>query len=146
LVWQTEQLRSLLHELIDTYTKQATIRATQDRYFSGAVEMDLADLDAKKAAMTPDEFDHEMAQILKDANVASTAEREGRAMMTVAETLKYIATLDTKAQMIAMMEHYVLEFGRTMAKAAKADDDAKGITSSMVTTTLNKLLSEVKGQ
>jgi hypothetical protein len=71
------------------------------------------------------------------------------------QTLEVVLAARTEAEQIALMQHYVLEFGQEMSRKAKlsdslADDDPQkqevddsGWQASFVATTLNRILSHV---
>jgi hypothetical protein len=46
-------------------------------------------------------------------------ERQGRSLLLAAKTLEAVIEQPTKAGMIALMERYVLEFGRDQAQHAR---------------------------
>ena len=63
--------------------------------------------------------------------------RDAFAALTAANTLKVILDQRTKKEQIALMRHYVLEFGQS----ASRDDDAQSAT--FVVSTLNGILSDI---
>jgi hypothetical protein len=81
--------------------------------------------------------------------------RDAIAGLTAANTLKVALDQRTKAKQIAILRHYVLEFGKDINRCAKlssslADDDLRkkqadnrGFTASFVVTILNGILSDV---
>lgn len=86
---------------------------------------------------------------------ASEHKRDAIAALTAANALKAALDRRTKAEQIAVMRHYVLEFGQSASRCAKlsnslADDDPRkkeidddGFTASMVVSVLNGILSDV---
>lgn len=77
------------------------------------------------------------------------------AALTAANTLKVVLTRRTKAQQIAVMRHYVLEFGQGQSRNARVansldDNDPQkeeveqsGISASLVVAVLNGILSDI---
>jgi hypothetical protein len=140
---ETEELRALLQTKIAEYMQDAATFAAKDNYFSAAVQDDTA------SGRPPDEVEINRRRAVE-------AERYGRGLVAVVETLKVVVNQPTKADMIATMEYYVLEFGREQAKRARKSNetvdprqkeqiDMEGLISTTVVTFLNSILAEVKG-
>jgi hypothetical protein len=140
---EKEALRALLQTKIAHYTQLAATYAAKDRYFSNAVQDDTA------SGRPSDEIEINRRRAIE-------AERNGRGLVTVVEVLKDVVNRPTKADMIATMEHCVLEFGRHQANRARESNatshprqqeqiDTEGLISSTVVTFLNNILAEVKG-
>jgi hypothetical protein len=139
---ETEALRSLLQTKIAEYMKSMNLFALKDRYFCNAVQDDTA------SGRPSDEVEINRRRAIE-------AERSGRGLAAVIEALKAAIKQPTKADMIATMEHYVLDYGRDQAKRARERNattnprrqeqiDTEGIISFTVVTFLNNILAEVK--
>jgi hypothetical protein len=140
---ETEALRALLRTKIADYSRDAATFAAKDRYFSDAVPDDTA------AGRPADEIEINRRRAVE-------AERYGRGLIAVVKTLDAIIDRPTKADMIATMEYYVVEFGRDQAKRARESNatsnprqqeqiDMEGFVSTTVMGFLNNILAEVKG-
>jgi len=80
------------------------------------------------------------------------------AVLTAAHTLKVILAAKTTKEQIALMQHYVLEFGQDAARSAKlshslndndpqkGEMDQRGAADGFVVSVLNGILSEVAPQ
>jgi hypothetical protein len=139
---QTDALRVLLQTKMAEYTQAAATFAAKDQYFSSAVQDDAA------SGRPPDEVEINRRRAVE-------AKRYGRGLLAVVEVLKVVVTQPTNADMIATMEHYVLEFGREQAKRARESNattnpsqqeqiDTEGKIDTTVVTFLNNILAEVK--
>jgi hypothetical protein len=127
---------------IEEYTKEGELNAAKDRYFSSAVEDDTAH------GRPPEEIDINRRRAVE-------AERAGRSFLLAAETLEAVIKQPTKAEMIALMKRYVLEFGQDHAEQArlynrtagdreKEQIETKGLQSAFVVRVLNEILAESK--
>lgn len=119
---ETEQLRAGLRARAEEYRK-ATTGCAKDQYFS---------LGAADNEQTSDEIDDHRRNAL-------AAEQKGHALMLAAVTLDGVVKQPTKAKMIAVMQHYVLEYGQLNAQTA----DPK-FEDSFLVTCLNGILAEIK--
>jgi hypothetical protein len=128
---ETESLRAALKARIEDYNKLGATRAFQDRVFIGFVDDDLA------RGATNNEMREEVEQ---NKRRALEAERDGRAVMLGAAVLGEVIKQPTKAKMVALMERYVLEFGRSAAKEGPDNNFRDIFAVSM----LNRILLEVK--
>jgi hypothetical protein len=139
---QTDALQALLQAKIAEYMQAATTFAAKDQYFSNAVQDDTA------SGRPPDEVEINRRRAVE-------AQRYGRGLLAVVEVLKVVVKQPTNADMIATMEHYVLEFGREQAKRAQESNaatnsnqqeqiDTEGKIDTAVVTLLNDILAEVK--
>jgi hypothetical protein len=137
-----EQVRALLRPLIEEYTKVGLLNAAKDRYFSSAVEDD-----------TTSGRPSEEIEINKQRRLE--AEEQGRCFILAAKTLEAVVEQPTKAEMIALMERYMVEFGRDMAEQARLSNctadtrekeriDIHGLQAAFVVALLKKLLAEIK--
>jgi len=80
------------------------------------------------------------------------------AVLTAAHTLKVILAAKTKNEQIALMQHYVLEFGQDATRSAKlshslndndpqkGEMDQRGVADGFVVSVLNGILAEVAPQ
>jgi hypothetical protein len=139
---QTDALQALLQTKIAEYMQAEETFAAKDRYFSDAVQDDTA------SGRPPDEVEINRRRAVE-------AKRYGLALGAVVEVLKVVVKQPTKADMIATMEHYVLEFGREQAKRARESNETtnpsqqqqietEGKIDTAVVTFLNDILAEVK--
>jgi hypothetical protein len=139
---KAEQVRALLRPRINEYTSEGNLSAAKDQYFSSAVEDDTAH------GMPPEEIDINRRRALK-------FERQGRCFLLAATTLEAVIKQPTKAEMIALLERYVLEGGRNQAEQARlynrtADDrekeqtETKSFQYEFVVRVLNEILAEIK--
>jgi hypothetical protein len=120
---ETELLRAGLRARAEEYRKAGAASAFKDEYFS---------LAAADTEQTNDEIEDYRRK-------AIVAEQEGRALMLVAVALDAVVKQPTKAKMIAVMEHVVLDFGQRTAQTA---DPEFGDT--FLITALNKTLAKIK--
>jgi hypothetical protein len=138
---QAAQVRALLRPRIDEYTKAGHLSAAKERYFSSAVQDDTVH------GAPPEETAINKRRALE-------FEREGRSFILAAKTLQAVIDQPTKAEMIALMKRYVLEFGDHMAEQARlsartADDreeeqiDTKGLQCAVVVAALKEILGEI---
>jgi hypothetical protein len=114
---KAEQVRALLRPRINEYTEGAKLSAAKDNYFSSAVEDDTAH------GRPSEKIDINRRRALE-------FERQGRSLLLAAKALEEVIRQPTKAEMIAVMERYVLDFGRKQAEQARlysraADDREK---------------------
>jgi hypothetical protein len=127
---------------IEEYRKLSALNAAKDRYFSAAVE------DDTKYGFHPPEIEINRRRALE-------AEREGRGFMLAAVTLEAVIAQPTKPEMIALMERYVLDFGRNQANKARLSNqaidemqkeqiDTEGLIVSFAVAALNGVLAEIK--
>jgi Ribbon-helix-helix protein, copG family len=104
-----------------------------------------------------DTYRIDLQQIADKRKRAYEAEKEGRALSVVIEVLKVIARRPNPANMIAVAEHYILEFGLGTAEISKraneTDDpdeqrnpEMEGVANQMVVITLNRFLAEIKNE
>jgi hypothetical protein len=139
---KAEPLRALLRLRIEEYTREGNLNAAKDRYFSSAVEDDTAH------GRPPEEIDINRRRVVE-------AERAGRSLLLAAKTLEAVIEQPTKAEMIALMKRYVLEFGhdhaeqarlynRTAGDREKEQIETKGLQSAFVVRVLNEILAESK--
>jgi hypothetical protein len=139
---KAEPVRALLRSRINKYTEEGKLSAAKDRYFSSAVEDDTAH------GRPPEEIDINRRRALE-------FERQGRSLLLAAGALEAVIQQPTKAEMIALLERYVLDFGRDQAEQARpysraADDkereqiDTKGFQNDFVVKVLNDILAEIK--
>lgn len=139
---QTNALRVLLQTKMVEYTQAEATFAAKDQYFSNAAQDDMA------SGRPPDEIEINRRRAVE-------AKRYGLALGAVVEVFKVVVNQPTKADMVATMEHYVLEFGREQAKRAREGNaatdpsqqeqiDTEGKIDTAVVTFLNDILAEVK--
>jgi hypothetical protein len=139
---KAEQVRALLRPRIDKYTREGNLSAAKDHYFSSAVEDDTAH------GRPPEEIDINRRRALE-------FERQGRSLLLAAAALEAVIQQPTKAEMIALLERYVLDFGRNQAEQARlynrtADDrekeqiNTKIFQNELVVRVLNDILAEIK--
>ena len=120
---EAELLRAGLRTRAEEYRKAGTASAFKDQYFS---------LAAADTEQTNDEIEGYRRK-------AIVGEQEGRALMLVAAALDAVVKQPTKAKMIAVMEHFVLDFGQRTAQTADPEFD-----DTFLITALNKTLAEIK--
>ena len=97
---EAEDLRAGLRARAEECRKVANACVFKDQYFS---------LAAKDTEQTNEEIeDHQRKAI--------AAEQEGRALMLGATVLEVVVKQPTRAKMIEVMQHYVLEFGQRNAQ------------------------------
>jgi hypothetical protein len=120
---ETELLRAGLRARAEEYRKAGTASVFKDQYFS---------LAAADTEQTNDEIEGYRRK-------AIVGEQEGRALMLVAAALDAVVKQPTKAKMIAVMEHFVLDFGQRTAQTADPEFD-----DTFLITALNKTLAEIK--
>jgi hypothetical protein len=139
---EAERLHALLKLKIENYKKAGAVYAAQDRYFSEAVRQDTA------LGLLAEEIELSRQRAIE-------AEQNGRGFLTAAAALEEVIKIQTKAEMISLMERYVLDFGRRSAELAAlvrtASDeqqqerlDTDGMVNSIVMATLNGILAEIK--
>jgi hypothetical protein len=139
-----DEVRSILNSRIEEYKRAGSIRAGEDRYFSNAVKDDLA-----SGWNSPEEIE-------KNRITALNAERDGRGLFLTATTLGAVLKHSrTKAAMVSLMEHYVLEFGRDSAEQARLrnetgdpkkqeEHDTDALAASVAVAALNGILAQIK--
>ena len=142
---EAEQLRALLKAKIDLYKSGVPVRAAKDRFFTEAVKQD-----SEHEWIAPEEIELNRKRAVE-------ARQEGLGLMTAAMAMEAIVErCPTKAAMVAAMEHYVLEYGRSTSEKARLSNQATdpaqrkeietdGLVSSFVVAALNNVLAEVKG-
>ena len=140
-----ERVRALLRSKIKLYNSGVPARALKDRFFTEVVRRD-----SERECIAPEEIELNRKRAVK-------ARQEGLGLTTAAKTMEgIIEHCQTKAAMVAAMEHYVLEFGRDASEKARLSNQATdpglrqefethGLVSSFVTAALNDVLAEVKG-
>jgi hypothetical protein len=133
---ETELLRAGLRARAEEYRKAGTASAFKDQYFSLAAadtEQTNDEIEGyRRKAKTNDEIEGYRRK-------AIVGEQEGRALMLVAAALDAVVKQPTKAKMIAVMEHFVLDFGQRTAQTADPEFD-----DTFLITALNKTLAEIK--
>lgn len=122
---EAEELRAGLRARGEECRKAAAASALKDQYFSLAA--------SDKEQTTEEIEDHQRK--------ARAAEQEGHALMLAAVTLDAVVKQPTKAKMIAVMQHYVLDFGQRAAQTA-----APNMQDTFLVTFLNGILAEIKRQ
>jgi hypothetical protein len=96
-----DEVRSILNSRIEEFKKVGSLRAFQDRFFTGSVKDEI-----ESGIFPPEDIEKNRMRALK-------AEREGRGLFLAVATFEAVLKHSrTKAQMISLMEHYVLDFGR----------------------------------
>jgi hypothetical protein len=120
---ETEQLRAGLKARAEEYRKEMNVKVFQDQYFS---------------LVAGDKEETEEETVAAQAK-ALTAKQIGHALSLVAVTLEAVVKQPTKAKMIEVMEHYILEFGQRSAQTAEPlfEDD-------FLVRALNGILVEIK--
>jgi hypothetical protein len=124
--------------------KVGSLRAFQDRFFTDSVKDDI------ESGIFPPE------DIEKDRMTALEAEQEGRGLFLAAVTLEAVLKHSrTRADMISLMEHYVLEHGRDSAAQMRSRDqisdprqqekhDTESYANSVAAAALNGILAQIK--
>ena len=157
-----EELVKVSQEAVAAYAQQAV--AYMDLNLKDILEAKIASLEEMAGQLKG--FSELKQSIAEDAKwapenpelfrqKAREHKRDAIAALTAANTLKAILDQRTKAEQIALMRHYVLEFRQSASQNAKlsnslADDDAQkakvddsGISDTFVVSTLNGILSDI---
>jgi hypothetical protein len=154
---ETEELRQKLAQMIAAHQQAMKVCVAQKQIFKTMADQDTEPLSGKKEDMTPTEYGQDLQQIADKRKRAYEAEKEGRALSVVIEVLKVIARRPNPANMIAVAEHYILEFGLGTAEISKraneTDDpdeqrnlEMEGVANQMVVITLNRFLAEIQNE
>lgn len=140
---EAEKLRALLKSKIELFKGGMPARALKDRFFTEAVKQD-----SKHEWITPEEIELNRKRAVE-------ARQEGLGLMTAATVMEAIVErCSTKAAMVAAMEHYVLDYGRSSAEKAQLNNrttdqtqqeeiETDGLVSSFVVASLNAVLAEI---
>ena len=139
---EAEQVRELLNSTIEACREHAALCAAKDRYFRAAVEQDT------RNGLPPEGIEI-------NRHSAREAEQEGRSHSLAVVTLEAVIVQPTKLEMIALMERYVGEFGRSMNDNAqlinqatdetlKEQIETEGLADAFVVTALKNILAKIK--
>jgi hypothetical protein len=126
---------------------RAKIAALEDRArtLKALSEMKERVADSLTQSENPDRFQQK----------ALAHKQEALATLQAAEVLKFVVGVKTKTEQIAVMRHYVLEYGQSASRNARlsnslADDDPRkedaeedGLAATFVQSVLNSILSDV---